>query len=116
MMGEPVTLAPEFATPFGLVLHELATNAAKYGAFSVTSGRVLLSWNLTGVDGKRLFKVIWREVDGPPVVTPQQKGFGGSLIERGLPGATVHREFAPEGLVCTIELVLPEEQRNDTQD
>ena len=113
--GPPVTLAADFATPFGLVLHELATNAAKYGALSVETGRVLLSWTLGVENGTRLFRVTWRESGGPPVTAPEKRGFGGSLIERSLAGATVRREFARSGLVCTIELELPEDRGNGIQ-
>ena len=113
--GPPVTLAADFATPFGLVLHELATNAAKYGALSVETGRVLLSWTLGVENGTRLFRVTWRESGGPPVTAPEKRGFGGSLIERSLAGATVRREFARSGVVCTIELELPEDRGNGIQ-
>jgi two-component system CheB/CheR fusion protein len=106
--GDPVTLTPEIATPFGLVLHELATNAAKYGAFSTPQGRVTLSWKLNqGNNGRRL-TVVWKERGGPPVKPPETQGFGGVLIEKGLPGAVVHRDFEPEGVVCTMEVDLPE--------
>jgi two-component system CheB/CheR fusion protein len=110
--GDPVTLSPELATPFGLVLHELATNAAKYGAFSNDKGRVILGWKLTtGNDGRHL-SVVWQEFDGPEVSPPERRGFGGVLIERGLPGATVERNFDPDGLVCTIEVDLMEPKHN----
>lgn len=108
IQGERLALSPELATPFGLVLHELATNAAKYGAFSLATGRVLLSWLLENRGTQRWLKVRWQESGGPVVRAPTRKGFGGSLIERSLPGAIVHREFAPEGLVCTFELELPD--------
>lgn len=108
--GESIIIPPDLATPFGLVLHELATNAAKYGAFSVETGRVVLSWALHTENGNRFFRVTWQEIGGPPVFAPKKTGFGGSLIERGLPGAIVQREFSPEGVNCTFELELPEEQ------
>ena len=114
--GDPVILAPDLATPFGLVLHELATNAAKYGAFSVEKGSVTLSWTVGARNGKPLLMVNWREFDGPPVVAPEKKGFGGVLIERSLPGAVVRREFAREGVLCAIEIELPEEEENGTRD
>ena len=113
LKGEPVALPPEVATPFGLVLHELATNAAKYGAFSVATGRVLLSWSLDKRDAGRRLRITWQESGGPPVIPPAKTGFGGTLIERGLPGATVHRDFMPEGLLCRIELELGEEEDDD---
>jgi two-component system, chemotaxis family, CheB/CheR fusion protein len=112
LQGDPVRLAPDYATPFGLVLHELATNAVKYGALSVEKGQVQLRWRLERTNGTRLFRMVWQESGGPPVAAPDRMGFGGSLIERGLPGATVSRVFAREGLTCTIELELPE----DTED
>jgi two-component sensor histidine kinase len=102
--GDPISLPPDLATPFGLVLHELATNAAKYGAFSIGTGRVLLSWTLEQENGNQFFKLTWQESGGPPVTMPDRTGFGGTLIERSLPGATVHREFAPDGVNCTISL------------
>jgi two-component system CheB/CheR fusion protein len=108
LKGEPLTLPAEMATPFGLVLHELATNAAKYGALSVGTGRVELSWSVSERSGERLLTVIWRESGGPRVETPRTRGFGGSLIEGSLPGASVRREFLPQGVVCTIEIAVPE--------
>ena len=116
LVGDPVALPAEYATPFGLVLHELATNAAKYGALSVETGQVTLSWALEEGNASDLFKVTWRESGGPPVKAPQKKGFGGSLIERSLPGANVRREFASEGVLCIIELELPKEQDDATHD
>ncbi|MFC0805305.1 chemotaxis protein CheB [Ensifer sp. P24N7] len=104
--GEPVTLPPDLATPFGLVLHELATNAAKYGAFSTENGQVRLSWQLG--NNERHLTVIWVEQGGPHVDPPMTQGFGGVLIEKSLPGATVHREFQPTGVVCTIQIELPD--------
>ncbi len=113
--GEPVTLTPDIATPFGLVLHELATNAAKYGALSTPQGRVTLSWKLNhGNNGRRL-TVVWKERGGPPVEPPTRQGFGGVLIEKGLPGAVVHRDFEREGIVCTMEIELPEIPENGAE-
>jgi two-component system CheB/CheR fusion protein len=76
---------------------------------------VLLRWTVERNGGGRLLRVTWQEFGGPPVSPPTRTGFGGSLIERSLPGATVHREFAGDGLVCTIELEVPEEQDNAVQ-
>lgn len=104
--GAPFKLPPPLATPFGLVLHELATNAAKYGALSTEKGRVKLSWKKGNNDRELI--VIWEEIGGPPVQPPSHQGFGGGMIEKSLPGATVRREFRPSGLVCTIEIELPE--------
>jgi two-component system, chemotaxis family, CheB/CheR fusion protein len=107
--GERTTLPAELATPFGLVLHELAANAAKYGALSVPSGSVDVSWTANGQNAERILNVVWREKDGPPVATPPvRQGFGSKLIDNGIPNASVNRAFGPEGLVCTIDLALPE--------
>ncbi|HET6308861.1 MAG TPA: chemotaxis protein CheB [Rhodopila sp.] len=114
LSGEPVMLTTDLATPFGLVLHELATNAAKYGAFSVPTGHVALRWTRDDTNGNRLFRVTWKESGGPHVTAPKRIGFGGSLIERGLPGAKVRREFRAAGLYCAIELELPGDEEDAT--
>ena len=112
--GEPVVLPADLATPFGLVLHELATNAAKYGSLSKPNGQVALSWTVTPRNNQTVLHFIWKEQDGPAVNQPDRTGFGSTLIDRGLPGATVTREFLPEGLVCTIELPLTEMANGST--
>ena len=108
MEGPEVALNAELATPFGLVLHELGSNAAKYGAWSSASGKVDLTWSTERRNRKPFLAVKWQETGGPNVATPTRRGFGTSLIENGIPGATVHREFNSGGFVCTIELPLPE--------
>jgi two-component system CheB/CheR fusion protein len=108
--GEPIVLPADLATPFGLVLHELATNAAKYGALSGDKGRVNLSWSMEKGNGGDLLKVVWEENDGPAVCQPRMAGFGSHLIEQGLPGATVNHDFLAEGIRCRIELPLPKRE------
>ena len=88
-----------------MALHELGTNAAKYGALSVDGGRVSIAWD---VEGDRL-RLEWRESGGPPVEAPSRRGFGSRLIERGLEAdldgrAELH--FDPAGLRCEIEASL----------
>ncbi|WP_429815934.1 chemotaxis protein CheB [Ensifer sp. B1-9] len=112
--GAPFELPPSLATPFGLVLHELATNALKYGALSTENGRVKLSWK-NGNNDRELI-VVWEESGGPPVKAPAKQGFGGVVIEKSLPGATVNREFRPSGLICTLEIELPETHDDDGGD
>jgi two-component system CheB/CheR fusion protein len=107
--GEPVGLPAELATPFGLVLHELATNAAKHGALSRSAGTVRLEWTLRRGNREPVLTVAWKEESGSPITPSAAPGLGSSLIDNGIPGATVRREFSPTGLVCTIELLLPEE-------
>jgi len=107
--GEAVLLPADVATPFGLVLHELATNAAKYGAFSRRKGTVSLSWTAKAHGNERVVTVVWKEAGGPAVKAPKGTGLGSTLIDRVIPNATVKREFAKEGLVCTIAFpVKPE--------
>jgi two-component system CheB/CheR fusion protein len=105
--GPPVTLTADMATPFGLVLHELATNAAKHGALSGRNGTVALNWSVTG-NKKKVLKFTWRERGGPKVKQPKRTGFGSALIDQGIPGASVKRDFRPDGIACIIELPLPE--------
>jgi two-component system CheB/CheR fusion protein len=105
--GEPVSLPSELATPFGLVLHELAANAAKYGSLSRPSGSVNVTWRLEpGNDGNRLV-VVWNEKSDVHVKQFSSSGLGTALIDQGIPGASVKRTFGPEGFTCTIEFVLP---------
>ena len=106
LTGPDVILSPILATSLGLVLHELVTNASKYGALSAPQGVVELGWELTGHDGQRRVLLTWKERGGPRVTPPDREGFGSTLIGRSLPGATVERRFEPEGLVCTIDLPL----------
>jgi two-component system CheB/CheR fusion protein len=103
---ESVFLPADLATPFGLVFHELATNAAKYGSFSRQGGIVELSWTLLTRNDQAVLTVVWRERGGPPIAQPNAVGFGTILIEKAIPNATVHREFGSEGMVCTIEVPL----------
>jgi two-component system CheB/CheR fusion protein len=106
--GEAVTLPPDLATPFGLVLHELATNAAKHGALSQPGGTVNLRWTVDNRNNRRTLMVSWTERGGPAVQRPAKAGFGGTLIEKSIPSATVQREFRSEGMVCTIAIPLLE--------
>jgi PAS domain S-box-containing protein len=89
-----------------MTLHELATNAVKYGGLSDASGRVTLTWELLQLPTR--VRVCWKEEGGPPVEPPQRKGFGSLLIERALAGeqGEARLEFAPEGIVCTFEMAL----------
>ncbi len=113
--GEPVTLPADLATPFGLILHELATNAAKHGALSRPKGSVTVEWTVTRND-PRVLKVVWHEQGGPPVQQPVTSGFGSALIENGISSATVKREFKRTGLICTIELPLSKPAENGSGD
>jgi len=101
--GLPLDLQPAAAETIGMALHELATNALKYGALSRSGGRVDLIWALNGEDKVRLE---WRESGGPAVAEPQRHGFGTRLIAdvpRGKLGGRVRLDYAPDGFVWTLD-------------
>lgn len=105
LKGRDVALSPSEALALGLVIHELATNAAKYGALHGDTGCVRVSWMAAG--GR--LTLTWRETDGLSVTPPVRRGFGSRLIERSLAGqlsGEAHLEFAPDGLRCHIVLPL----------
>lgn len=107
--GAPVALASRQALALGLVLHELGTNAAKYGALSRAGGRVEIAWRVEPSDDGQQMRLRWAESDGPPVLPPQDTGFGTRLIERACThelDGSVALEFAPEGLRCAIAFPL----------
>lgn len=104
--GPHVWLPPRQALAVTLALHELSTNAVKYGALSESSGNVDVAWNAT-TDG---FRLRWQERDGPPVVAPTRRGFGTKLLERALAvdiDGQVQIEFNPAGVRCTIDARTP---------
>src|SRR5262245_4914164 len=104
--GPPVRLTPQLALSFGFALHELATNAAQYGALSAEQGSVSVSWQVDDVAGAPWLRLRWVERNGPRVQPPARQGFGLRLIERSLsgePDARVALDFAPEGLTCAME-------------
>jgi two-component sensor histidine kinase len=92
-----------------MALHELATNAIKYGALSSSEGRVTISWT-EGHDreGRRFLNMLWQEQGGPPVSPPHRQGFGSRLLSRvfGEVGGSARQEYLPEGLRCVISLPL----------
>ncbi|WP_293899198.1 HWE histidine kinase domain-containing protein [Phenylobacterium sp.] len=103
--GPLVNLEPKTAVALGLAMHELATNAVKYGALSSSQGRVEVRWT---IQGGRL-RLTWTECGGPPVAKPRQRGFGARMLEQGLAEelrGTVRLEFRPEGVVCSVEAAL----------
>jgi PAS domain S-box-containing protein len=103
--GEEVLLSPSATVSLALGLHELATNAAKYGALSNEAGIVEVEWRVE--DGE--FELVWAERGGPPVEPPARKGFGTRLLQRAVAsdlGGKVELDFAPAGLVCTMRTRL----------
>ncbi|NVO14150.1 MAG: PAS domain S-box protein [Rhodoplanes sp.] len=106
LTGPPLTLKPNGAQDLGLVLHELATNASKYGSLSVPTGRVVVGWTVTAAP-VALFQMSWREEGGPRIAVPTHAGFGGTVIKDMLAKAhkaVVGMDFPPEGLVWRLEL------------
>ena len=106
--GPSVLLRPEAAQSLGLALHELATNAAKYGALSVPTGEVSIKWAPRDTVQPPALDIAWVESGGPAVTPPQRRGFGSLVIERNLAGsldAEVEMSFAAEGVQCRI--VIP---------
>jgi PAS domain S-box-containing protein len=109
-VGPDVRLTPRMALALAMALQELATNAVKYGALSNDRGTVRITWAVrNGADPPRL-ALRWAETEGPRVKPPQRRGFGSRLIERSLAqdlDGTVHIEFAPHGVECTVDAPIP---------
>ena len=109
LAGGSVWLRPTLALSLALAVHELATNAIKYGALSAAGGQVSISWTVDGqAEGRRL-RIEWRETGGPPVKPAGRKGFGTRMLERILdsePGGSVRIGFDPAGLACVFEADL----------
>lgn len=111
MSGPDVSLAPKQALAIAMALHELNTNAVKYGALSVDAGKVDIEWHVEAGDTLSLH---WRESGGPAVKTPEKHGFGTFMIERVLAGdleGDVSLKFAPEGLECSVRAPLTQTTR-----
>jgi two-component sensor histidine kinase len=109
--GPVMSLSPAASQHIGLAIHELATNATKYGALSGRDGRVSISWNENrDCDGRPIFRLIWAESGGPPVSAASKKGFGRFVIEtavaRGVLGKS-NIDWQPTGLVWTLEAPSP---------
>jgi two-component sensor histidine kinase len=100
------------ALTVAMAVHELCTNAVKYGALSVPTGQVAITWRVEHRGSERVLHLSWEESGGPPVRPPTRRGFGTRLIERQLAnefGGGVRLAFEPSGVVCRIEARLPAE-------
>ena len=109
LSGPPIRLSPKCALTLGMAMHELATNAAKYGALSNKNGSVEVVWQVDPV-GRQL-RISWAESGGPVVVPPAGSGFGRLLLERALASdleGSVQLDFAEDGLRCAIAIPLDE--------
>jgi PAS domain S-box-containing protein len=106
--SQDVWVDAQRASLLTMALHELATNAVKYGALSNAYGVVSLSWETAGEEDAQTVRLTWRELGGPLVVPPERKGFGSFLIERALQGGGGggRLDFNPNGLTCLLEVVL----------
>jgi PAS domain S-box-containing protein len=107
--GPEVTLNPQAAQNFTLAVHELATNAAKYGALSEPAGKVDVRWSIEDVDGAQRFAFVWRERHGPAVAPRTHRGFGSLVLERVISQdfkAPPTVDFAPEGLTYALDVSL----------
>ena len=113
--GDDAFITPDQAVGLGMVLHELASNALRFGALSVPQGHVRLEWTVQGNGPERRLSIRWVEVGGPKVEPPPREGFGMILIRRSLAktiASTVEHEFRPEGVVATISLPLQPTESN----
>jgi PAS domain S-box-containing protein len=107
--GPDVTLTPIVTQAVAMALHELVTNAVKYGALSNPSGHVAVNWHQPVDEEASRVKIEWRESGGPPVVRPAKAGYGTSLIREMIPhelGGTVDLAFVTDGVCCRIEVPL----------
>ncbi len=107
--GDAITLTPPRALSLGLVIHELATNAAKHGALSSHLGTLSVDWRSETRDGEPWLSLNWREKDGPAVTAPDRKGFGMLLLERSIIDelqGEAEIEFEPDGMRCRIAIPL----------
>jgi two-component sensor histidine kinase len=109
MLGPTVPLSPRVAVILSMIIHEMATNAAKYGALSNDAGTIALDWEVISEGGQPKLRLIWREAGGPQVTAPVQRGFGSRLIERSARdqlGGEATVDFLPRGVVYTVICAL----------
>ena len=112
--GPDILLPPQTAVSVAMAIHELCTNAIKYGALSNAAGRVTIRWDIIPSAQSSMLNLEWSERGGPPVSPPETRGFGSRMIERGLSAelrGTVRLDFRPDGLTCTIDAPIPEAGR-----
>jgi two-component sensor histidine kinase len=109
MSGPSVPLSPRLAVVMSMIVHEMATNAAKYGALSNDTGTIALDWQVIKENAGPKLRLVWTEAGGPPVVAPVQRGFGSRLIERSARdqlGGEATVDFLPRGVVYTVTCAL----------
>lgn len=116
--GATLTLPPRAALVLTMMFHELATNAAKYGALSVAGGKVAVSWRVEDEGDRQRLRLDWRERGGPKVSPPAQRGFGANLIERGVVyelDGSVDLRYPEDGVECAIQLPWPIEAEGEAE-
>jgi two-component sensor histidine kinase len=109
LAGPDIGLPVKLAVPVGMAIHELTTNAAKYGALSDLGGVLSVTWQIEGAGAERSLRLEWVEANGPPVSPPTREGFGSRLLNKALAtqaGAKVEMKFALEGLRATVLLPI----------
>jgi PAS domain S-box-containing protein len=114
--GPEVRITARAAIALSMALHELATNATKYGGLSGDTGRVTLTWRTRRKDDQVLFELEWREAGGPPVVAPKRRGFGSRLLSQGVRvdlNGVAELLFEPQGVICRITAPLETPPRPD---
>jgi two-component sensor histidine kinase len=113
LIGPPIELSADLAVPVGMALHELTTNALRYGALSAPGGHVEVRWTVGETEGVRKLRLQWSEFGGPPVSEPQHKGFGSTLLQRVLPmqcNAKVQIDYDQTGLRFAMDAPLVEQR------
>ena len=111
VMGDNVRLSPKTTLSLAIAIHELATNAVKYGAFSNDAGTIAIEWTIVPEAAGDRLVLRWQERDGPTVLPPSRKGFGSWVIERGLAhelGGRVTLDYHSHGVACTIDIPAPD--------
>lgn len=114
--GPPVRLSPEATLSLTMALHELSTNAAKYGALSVDDGKIDIGWEITGPTSGPRLKLRWQERGGPTVTQPERKGFGTRLLSgaaaRELDGE-IHVDYDRDGVICRMDFPIEGQKSDD---
>jgi two-component sensor histidine kinase len=113
MFGPQVPLSPRVAVVLSMIVHEIATNAAKYGALSNDNGTITVDWEVITENATKKLRLIWTEAGGPHVTAPVRRGFGSRLIERSARdqlGGEATVDFLPRGVVYTVTCALDDER------
>ena len=108
MSGADIIVGAKQSLSLALAIHELATNAIKYGALTSDHGRVEISWQESEEQATPTFQFVWKEIGGPPVEVPSRRGFGSQLIERVLTAdfGKVEVLYEPTGLICRLTALM----------